>query len=111
MNADLLRKLVEAHFVGDENQFRSILLDIIQDEKRRNQSVFAKELEKFLKNSSADARLITIPIPINFSSHLAHLITRIPNRLDVLTATIASTLYLDNFPPGAHGKLYANLQL
>jgi hypothetical protein len=50
---------------------------------------------------------LRIPNPtlIDFSLHLANFVKRIPNEYKyIIVTTIASILYLDNFPPGAYNK-------
>ncbi len=51
------------------------------------------------------ASRIPNPTPMDFSSHLANFVERIPSEYQyIIATTIASALYLDNFPPGAHSE-------
>jgi len=53
------------------------------------------------------ASRIPNPTPIDFSSHLANFVECIPlKHQDIIATTIASALYLDNFPPGAHSECF-----
>ena len=51
--AESIRKLVTAHFKGDESAFRKAAEEYVEEERRKNHHVLANDLERILPNLTA----------------------------------------------------------
>jgi SpoVK/Ycf46/Vps4 family AAA+-type ATPase len=54
-SSDIIRKLLLAHFKGDETAFRAIAWDLVERERRLNHRILANELERILSDANAPA--------------------------------------------------------
>ena len=62
--ADLLKKLFIGYQRRDENSFRQAAADLIDEERRKQHTVLANELEKILQNGNGDHSAVKTMIPL-----------------------------------------------